>query len=1048
MDILKPILLLLLISVAARSEPKPNVLFIMADDLGWADTTLYGHTSLYETSNLERLARRGMTFNRAYTASPLCSPTRSAVLTGLHPARTGITAPTCHIKGDPILKPSLSSRVPKDRPLLNLIKPNRLDTKYPGIATSLKNAGYTTAHFGKWHLGMTPFSALEHGFDVDIPHWHGPGPAGSYVAPWKFPRFKAAYPEEHIEDRMGDEIIAFLEKQKDAEQPFFLNYWQFSVHGPFDAKAKDIESYREKIDPDDEQNSPTYAAMVKALDDNVGRVLDALDRLKLSDNTIVFFYSDNGGNMYSEVDGTVPTSNRPLRGGKGNNWDGGVRVPAIAVWPGHIEAGSRSDERITSTDFYPTILDLLEIEKGEDQRFDGVSIRPALEGKAIDREHIFTYFPHETKVPDAFHNSAAIYDDEWKLLRLLHGAEDRSHEHRLYRLKPDIGERKNLAAEHPEKVAQLSAALDTFLIDTGAVYPTPNPAWEPPVTYDGQPNVVLIYTDDHGWPDIGAANIYDDLKTPHLDALAQSGVRATSGYSSAPQCVPSRGGLLTGKYQNRFGLESNGQSLEGFNAALTIAERLKTVGYATGQVGKWHLGPSQEITRHGFDDFYAKNSNAPCHANFTLDGKTVKPQQIRDDRYHLDACSDAALAFIERHKDKPFFLYLAYRAPHVPLDAPKKYLSRFPGEMPERRRQALAMISAMDDGVGRIVETLKENKLSEKTLIFFIGDNGAPLKIHKLDAPGGGPGWDGSLNEPMNGEKGMLSEGGIRVPFLISWPGTIPAGQVHDEPITALDATATIAKQAGLKVAPVELDGIDLLSQLAGQAAPKRTLYWRWIDQTAVREGKWKLLRGGPRTYLFNLENDPGETRNLKDKFPEVFARLDKKLHSWAATLTPPGVEKKNANRTLTNYYDHYLDGKKVAPSKVEKKTSDWVVRGGTAASIDGMKVVTTGKESKRPPFIATAKLNTRGQMSVSLRAKTNGGEFGLAWRASGQKDFVPANRKTQAVKGSPEWQDVSFTVPAAGNVIHLRLILPVGKTSIDQVTVEGSEKGRFRWEF
>ena len=458
---------------------KPNVVFIMADDLGWADTTLYGHTALYETPNLERLAKRGMLFERAYTASPLCSPTRSAVLTGLHPARTGLTAPTCHIAGEPILRPSLKLNTPAHHKLLTLTKVNRLDTEYPNIAKTLKQAGYHTAHFGKWHLGRSPFTALDHGFDVDIPNWYGPGPAGSYVAPWKFPDFKETYPGEHIEDRMADEIDTYLERRAVDQKPFYLNYWQFSVHGPFNAKADYIESYKDKIETDDAQNSPTYAAMVKSLDDNVGRVLDQLDELKLSKNTLIFFYSDNGGNMYSQVEGTTPTSNRPLRGGKGNNWDGGVRVPCIAVWPGHIEKKSKSEELITSTDFYPTILDLLGIPKDSAQTFDGISIRPALEGKPMEKRYIFTYFPHATKVPDTFPNSAAIYDDEWKLIRLLHNAPNGDHEQWLFHLKNDIGEKNEVSKKYPNKVAELSSELDRFLAGTGAIYPSPNPNYDP-----------------------------------------------------------------------------------------------------------------------------------------------------------------------------------------------------------------------------------------------------------------------------------------------------------------------------------------------------------------------------------------------------------------------------------------------------------------------------------------------------------------------------------------------------------------------------------------
>ena len=469
----------ILCAFSTAFSAKPNVVFIMADDLGWADTTLYGHTALYETPNLERLAKRGMLFDRAYTASPLCSPTRSALLTGLHPARTGLTAPTCHLAGEPILRPSLKLTTPAHHKLLTLTKVNRLDTNYPNLAKTLKQAGYHTAHFGKWHLGRSPFTALDHGFDVDIPNWYGPGPAGSYVAPWKFPDFKEAYPGEHIEDRMADEIDSYLEKRVADQKPFYLNYWQFSVHGPFNAKADYIESYQDKVDPNDAQNSPTYAAMVKSLDDNVGRVIDKLDELKFSKNTLIFFYSDNGGNTHSQVDGTTPTSNRPLRGGKGNNWDGGVRVPCIAVWPGHIEKKSKSKELVSSTDFYPTILDLLGIQKNEGQTFDGLSIRPALEGKSMDKRHIFTYFPHATKVPDTFPNSAAVYDNEWKLIRLLHNAPNGDHEHWLFHLKKDIGERNEVSKKHPKKVAELSKALDRFLAETGAVYPKPNPNYDP-----------------------------------------------------------------------------------------------------------------------------------------------------------------------------------------------------------------------------------------------------------------------------------------------------------------------------------------------------------------------------------------------------------------------------------------------------------------------------------------------------------------------------------------------------------------------------------------
>ncbi|MCH5374051.1 MAG: sulfatase-like hydrolase/transferase, partial [Planctomycetes bacterium] len=236
-----------------------------------------------------------------------------------------------------------------------------------------------------------------------------------------------------------------------------------------------------------------------------------------------------------------------------------------------------------------------------------------------------------------------------------------------------------------------------------------------------RPNIIVIFSDDHGWADLGVQGIQHDIRTPHLDALAEGGLRAVSGYVTAPQCVPSRAGLMTGRYQPRFGVESNGDKLDGFDRQQTIAERLKQAGYATGMTGKWHLGPPQEIVDHGFDDVFYQGGT---WTNYDLQGHDAEPSVREPSLYHLDANAAAACAFIKRHQAEPFFFYLAYRAPHVPLDAPQTYLDRFPGKMPERRRQCLAMISAVDDGVGRVIDTLREYGLEEKTLIFFIGDNG------------------------------------------------------------------------------------------------------------------------------------------------------------------------------------------------------------------------------------------------------------------------------------------------------------------------------------
>jgi uncharacterized sulfatase len=269
----------------------------------------------------------------------------------------------------------------------------------------------------------------------------------------------------------------------------------------------------------------------------------------------------------------------------------------------------------------------------------------------------------------------------------------------------------------------------------------------------------------------------------------------------------------------------------------------------------------------------------------------------------------------------------------VPLDATQKYLDRFPGEMPERRRQCLAMMSAVDDGVGQVMDTLRANKLEENTLIFFMGDNGAPLKITKEDAPGGGAGWDGSLNEPMNGEKGMLSEGGIRVPWLAYWKGRIPAGQVYQQPVVSYDIASTAVALAGLPHDD-KLDGVNLIPFFSGEnkAAPHRTICWRWVAQAAIREGKWKLLIGGERSYLYDLEADPSEKHSLLAQQPELARQLRSKLQAWSQELQPPGLTTKGMAKTWEQYYDFYLDGKPAPKEtvfngnkakKAEKKDKD-----------------------------------------------------------------------------------------------------------------------------
>jgi arylsulfatase A-like enzyme len=478
--------MLFVAATATAAEPRKNIVLILADDLGWADTTLYGKTSLYEVANLKRLAARGMTFTDAYAASPICSPTRASIISGQNPARHGITSPAAHlpeVRFDPIA----NENGPPHQKCTNVKSATRLDPSLPTLGLLLKDAGFANAHFGKWHLGREPHSPLELGFEVDIPHWHGPGPAGSYVAPWSYPNFKAKAPGEHIEDRMAEEAVSWL-KNRDRTKPFFLNYWQFSVHAPFGAKPELIDRYREKIGRGEGQQSPTYAAMVHSLDDAVGSLLDALDAEGIADETIIVFYSDNGGNIHcglNETDAageeyvTAITSNQPLRGGKGGIHDGGIRVPAVVVWPGVTKPGSRSDVRIQSTDLYPTILGMLNVEQPKNHVIDGVDFAKALRGQDMDRGPMFTFAPGHGNTPNWLPPSMAVHHGDWKLIRIFHYGEAGKHDYRLYNLREDIGENQDLTAAHPEKVKALDRLIEDYIAEAEVVVPLPNPRFDP-----------------------------------------------------------------------------------------------------------------------------------------------------------------------------------------------------------------------------------------------------------------------------------------------------------------------------------------------------------------------------------------------------------------------------------------------------------------------------------------------------------------------------------------------------------------------------------------
>ena len=419
-----------------------------------------------------------------------------------------------------------------------------------------------------------------------------------------------------------------------------------------------------------------------------------------------------------------------------------------------------------------------------------------------------------------------------------------------------------------------------------------------------KPNLVIFYADDLGWGETGVQG-NTDIPTPHIDSIAKNGVRFQQGYVAAAYCSPSRAGLMTGKYPTRFGHEFNSvANVTGLHLQeTTLADRLKSLGYATACIGKWHLGdgPDYRPTKRGFDEFYGTLANTPFFhpSNFVDSRISDSVQKIDDDSFYTtDAYADRAVDWIDKNKSKPMFLYLPFNAQHAPLQAPQKYLDRFPNITDEKRKLFAAMMSAMDDAIGRVMGRVREIGQEENTLYFFIGDNGGPTQSTT------------SKNGGLRGFKSTTYEGGPRVPFFAQWKGTLPAGKTYESPVQNLDVLPTIITAAGGQVDPAwKLDGVDLMPFLTGanKSRPHETLYWRFGKQWAVRQGDMKLVvanGGSGQPELYDLAADFGESKDLASAQPEKVKELQSLWNTWSAEQADPSTPDapaKNAKKKAGN---------------------------------------------------------------------------------------------------------------------------------------------------
>lgn len=406
-----------------------------------------------------------------------------------------------------------------------------------------------------------------------------------------------------------------------------------------------------------------------------------------------------------------------------------------------------------------------------------------------------------------------------------------------------------------------------------------------------KPNVVIIVADDLGWADVGV-NGCKDVPTPNIDSIAKNGVRCTNGYVTCPVCSPTRAGLMTGRYQQRFGHEFNpgppAKAEPNFGLPLsqtTIADVMKRLGYRTGLIGKWHLGYTEKYhpLERGFDEYFGFLGGAHSYIDAKVD--TANPilrgrKAVDEKEYLTDAFTREAVSFIDKHHKDPFLLVVTYNGVHGPMQqAPEKYRKNFANIEDKNRQTFAGMMTALDTGVGAILARLREKGIEEDTLVIFISDNGGPTAVNS------------SRNTPLRGFKGSVWEGGLRVPFLLQWKAGLPSGKTFDHPVIALDILPTAVNAAGGKT-PEKLDGVNLIPHLSGKLkqAPHEMLFWRFGPQWAVRKGDWKLVNIGGKDApeLFNLADDVGESKNLAARHPELTKELTAAYRQWDSELVAP----------------------------------------------------------------------------------------------------------------------------------------------------------------
>jgi arylsulfatase A len=850
--------------VKAATPERPNILFVLMDDLGWSDVGCYG-SKWIQTPNIDRLAVQGMRFTDAYTPAPVCTPTRACIISGQMSPRHGIY--TVSPKDNMVAEKLAYQRLQDKQPLVGVVNQHRLPQEVTCLPEILYEAGYETGYVGKWHHEPLPA-------DVGFKH---------------VLRAERRRDDPKQMNALTDAAIGFMREHRD--KPWFFYLSHHAPHVGNQSHAATLAKYQASL-PADCPVKASYAAMVEDADTSIGRLLQVLDELKLSANTMVVLYSDNGPFLNN-------TAAAPLRMGKGTFYEGGIRVPLIVRWPNVTPAGATCSTAVIGTDLLPTFSEVVGGAVPGDQACDGVSLLPLLRN------------PRGTLARDALHWHLPHYNLSYKQKpcsvirhknhKLIHFYEDDRDE--LYDLEVDPGESNDLSKTQRALAQSLRASLDKWLTEVNAPLPTrrkdaatkftegraPNAIYfHPPAksgrvkvdaigrepsgfaTPDGlrrsanavtlpqrRPNIVLVMADDLGYECVGA-NGGQSYPTPHLDRLASEGVRFQHCYSQ-PLCTPTRVQIMTGLYNyrnyTRFSELSSDQQ--------TLGHFMKSAGYRTCLAHKWQLG-KHKPDHFGFDE-YAIHRPSLSHwgMNVTRNGTDL---ELSAEQYGPDYFTDFVRDFMGRHREEPFFVYFPIWLTHEPFDATPD--SADPDGRKDRKHFG-DMVTYLDKIMGRITARLDELGIRENTLLIFTGDNGTVQGIETMTDKG-----------KIIGGKSKLTDAGTHVPLIVSWPGQLKAGTVSNALVDMTDFVPTIA-DAGRVTLPsnIPFDGRSFLPQARDEVASQR----EWVLLTSdprkpdpeappgkrktaptkggkptwcVRDQRWKLYNDG---RLFDIELDPLE---------------------------------------------------------------------------------------------------------------------------------------------------------------------------------------------